>query len=215
MAIEILDEHEQSERVRAWLKDNGSNILTGVALGVALVAGWHWWQGTRSEHQVTAAVQFRALEDAVQAKQPDSVDAIAKSLQTGYKDTPYALLAALEAARIKLDGGDAKAALEALEQVDPSIHNPALAAVVALRAARLEMVLGEPAKALTRLERLDPAYATLADEARADALLQLGRTDEARSAYEKALTQIDSGSPLRATVEMKLQDLGVNPEPEA
>jgi len=209
MAIEILDEHEQSERVRVWLRNNGSNMLTGIALGVALVTGWHWWQGSRVEHRVTAAVQYRALVDAAGAKQADSVDAITKSLQAGFKDTPYALLAALEQARIKLDAGDHKAALEALSAVDLDKQDPALATIVSLRAARLEIALGEPDKALARLAHLDPAYAALADETRADALLALGRSDEARSAYEQALTRIDAGSPLRAAVEMKLRELGV------
>jgi predicted negative regulator of RcsB-dependent stress response len=215
MAIEILDEHEQSERVRAWLKDNGSNLITGIALGIALVAGWHWWQGSRQEHRITAAVQYRALVDAVGAKEADSVDAIAKSLQSGYKDSPYALMATMELARVKLDAGDQKAALQALSGIDLDDHDPALAAIVSLRAARLEIALGEPAKALARVERLAPAYAALADETRADALLALGRKDEARSAYEKALTQIDAGSPLRAAVDMKLRELGVSAEPEA
>lgn len=215
MAIEILDEHEQSERVRAWLKDNGSNVVTGIALGIALVAGWHWWQGSRMEHSATAAVQFRTLVDAAAAKQVDSVDAIAKSLGEGFKDTPYALLAAMQVARVKLDAGDRQAALDALSALDASGQNPALAALVALRAARLEIALGEPAKALSRLQQLDPAYASLADEARADALVALGRTDEARSAYEQALTRIDVNSPLRSVVEMKRDELGVTAGPEA
>lgn len=215
MAIEILDEHEQSERVRVWLKDNGSNMITGIALGIALVAGWHWWQGSRLEHRETAAVQFRALVDAASSKQTDSVDAIAKSLGSGFKDTPYAVLASMQVAHVKLDAGDLQGALDALSAVDLSAQDPALAAIVALRAARLEIALGEPAKALTRLQTLDPAYAGLADEARADALAALGRTDEARSAYQQALTRIDAGSPLRSAVEMKLHELGVSAGPEA
>ena len=29
------DEYEQGERVRAWLRNNGSSLITGIALGLA------------------------------------------------------------------------------------------------------------------------------------------------------------------------------------
>jgi predicted negative regulator of RcsB-dependent stress response len=58
MAIELMDEHEKGEHVRAWLRQNGSAIVTGVALGLAAIFGWQWWQGSQSEHRVTASIQY-------------------------------------------------------------------------------------------------------------------------------------------------------------
>lgn len=215
MAIEILDEHEQSERVRAWLKDNASNMLTGVALGVALIAGWHWWQNSRSEHQTTAAVQFATLSEAVAANQPDSVDAIAQSLRTEFADTPYALLAAMQLARVKLDAGEPQAARDALAAIDVSGQNPALAALATLRIARLDLVLAKPADALAGLQPISDDFGGLVDEARGDALAALARPADARAAYQKALTLLDAGSPVQRTVQMKLDNLGVAAKPEA
>ena len=54
MAIDdLLDEHEQSERVRNWLKNNGAGMIGGIALGLAVIFGWQWWQ----KHQVQQAEQ--------------------------------------------------------------------------------------------------------------------------------------------------------------
>ena len=40
MAIDdLLDEHEQSERVRSWLRKNGVSILAGVAIAIGRIAG--------------------------------------------------------------------------------------------------------------------------------------------------------------------------------
>lgn len=40
MAIDdLLDEHEQSERVRNWLKNNGAGMIGGIALGLAVIFG--------------------------------------------------------------------------------------------------------------------------------------------------------------------------------
>lgn len=44
MAIDdLLDEHEQGERVRTWLRDNAAGLIGGLALGLLLIWGWRWW----------------------------------------------------------------------------------------------------------------------------------------------------------------------------
>ena len=44
MAIDdLLDEHEQSERVLAWLRANGAGLIGGIGLGLAAIFGWKWW----------------------------------------------------------------------------------------------------------------------------------------------------------------------------
>ena len=41
MAIDdLLDEHEQGERVRTWLRKNALGILGGLARGIAAIYGW-------------------------------------------------------------------------------------------------------------------------------------------------------------------------------
>jgi len=46
MALDdLLDEHEQSERVRSWVRSNALGLIGGVALGLGAIAGWQWWQG--------------------------------------------------------------------------------------------------------------------------------------------------------------------------
>ncbi len=40
MALDdLLDEHEQSERVRDWLRQNALGMITGVALGLGAIVG--------------------------------------------------------------------------------------------------------------------------------------------------------------------------------
>ena len=62
MAIDdLLDEHEQSERVRSWLRNNGSGLLGGVALGLAVILGWQWWQHGKDQHRLDASSAYQAL----------------------------------------------------------------------------------------------------------------------------------------------------------
>ena len=63
MAIdELLDEREQGERVKAWLRDNSLGLIGGLVLGGALIFGWQYWK-TRS--QTLAMEQHAAYQAAV------------------------------------------------------------------------------------------------------------------------------------------------------
>jgi predicted negative regulator of RcsB-dependent stress response len=92
-----------------------------------------------------------------------------------------------------------------------------LTAVADLRRARIAVAQGKGEDALKLIEPLSKeAYAGLALEIRGDALKALGRDDEARQAYQDALTALDTGAPNRRIVEMKLTDLGGSvAQPEA
>jgi predicted negative regulator of RcsB-dependent stress response len=214
MALELMDEHEKGEHVRAWLRQNGGAIVIGVGLGLALIFGWQWWQRSQAQHRETAALQYQVLSDARERKEIDTVVAVADELARKYEDTPYAALAALQLADVKLTAGDDAAALAALQQVaELAKEDPALSALANLRRARVLLESGDAAAALALVEALpEKHYAGLAAELRGDALHALKRLDEAREAYRAALTELDTGAPTRRIVEMKLSDLGGAPE---
>lgn len=214
MALELMDEHEKGERVRAWLRQNGSAIVTGVALGLTLIFGWQWWQRSQVEHRVTAATQYQALSDALERKEADTVTAVADELAKNYADTPYAVLATLQVADQKLAAGDKAGAAQALEQAAKLSKEPALAALANLRRARVLLANGDAEGALKVAGELPKdLYTGLAAELRGDALLALKRDDEARDAYRDALTHLETGAPNRRIVEMKLTELGGAPAP--
>ena len=194
MAIELMDEHEKGEHVRAWLRQNGGAIIGGVAIGLGLIFGYQWWERSKIEHKLTAATNFQALADAVEAKDDATANALAKELSEKFGDTAYASLAALRVSGAKLQAGDMSTASGTLEDARKAAEEPALQALIDLRLARIK-----------------DAYAGLVAEARGDALYALDRKDDARVAYEDALTALDTGAPNRSLVEMKLADLGAAP----
>ena len=63
--MDQIDEYEQGERVRAWLRNNGSSLIGGVALGLACLGGWQWWQGQQANEKVQAAIEFSAFDKAL------------------------------------------------------------------------------------------------------------------------------------------------------
>ncbi len=205
MAIDdLLDEHEQSERVRTWLKNNGAGLLGGIALGLALIFGWKWW-GQHREQQAQAghgdyAAAVKAIAGTDLKAAQDKVVALRKQ-----GDSVYAQLAVLQLAQAQVKAGQADAALATLKSM------PAEAAMkpyADLHAARLLNDAGKPEDAIKLLSAYDSA---LALEVRGDALVLAGKREQARDSYLKALTSLDVASPQRRLVEVKLTNAGGTP----
>ncbi len=209
MAIEDLDEHEQGERVRKWLSQNGGSIILGIGVGIAGLAGWHYWEQAKRERTQAAQVEYQALVDA-EAKQDAA--AMAKSaaiLRQDFSGTPYGVFAALNQARDAVRKGDLAAAEEALLWArGVKIDLPALEELVAVRLAQVKLAQGQ-AQAVIDLLKDDASagFKGVVSELRGDALVVLGRVDDARLAYDDALSALDAGSPQRNFVEMKRDDL--------
>ncbi|QDH70080.1 YfgM family protein [Marilutibacter alkalisoli] len=203
MAIdEILDEHEQSERVLQWLRDNGVGLIGGIALGLAAIGGWKWWGIHQQQVKIEEADRYSIAVDAIDANAPNAAE-LAAGLQPGLLST----LAGLELAQSQVGAGETEAAIATLKGLGSD--DPALAAVINQRLARLQIEAGEAEAALALLADADSAGAL---EIRGDAEFALGRHDEARASYEKALAQMDVGSPLRRMLELKLTEVGGTPD---
>ena len=217
MAIDDQEEYEQGEQVRIWLRNNGSSVIGGIAVGLALIAGWQWWQRKQEMQGQDAAAAYAVLSDTVHDHGDEKrIAALASALHADYAKTTYATLASLTVAAHQVELGDGKAALATLDAAAHS-PDPALAALVRLRAARVLLTLGRPEDALKRLEaKTDPAFAAVAGEIRGDAERALGRLDAARQDYLDALAHMPPEAPNRILLEMKLADIGgVAPKPEA
>ncbi|HVI26596.1 MAG TPA: tetratricopeptide repeat protein [Xanthomonadaceae bacterium] len=209
MAIDdLLDEHEQGERVRQWLRDNGAGLIGGVLIGLAAIGGWQWWQKQQAQQRVEIAGRYAAVGHSIDAKKLDEAQAQVAKLPQGV----YAALAALDLAKAQLEAGKRDAAIATLRNA--KIEDPALAAVANTRLAQLLVDAGKARDALALL----PADSTNAaiQQVRGDALFALGQAAQARDAYQKALTHMDVAAPQRRLVELKLSQAGGMPaKPEA
>lgn len=212
-----MDEHEQGERVRSWLRQNGGAILGGIGIGLVAIFGWQWWQHSKAQHRLDAATIYQALEDAAEENNSELLDRLANELGDRYGDTLYGPMGLLQQADQKLEAGDLDAAAAALKRAAELSKDSAVAGLAKLRLAQVELAAGKAEEALARLDSINKGdYAGLAAEIRGDALLALGRNEDAIAAYRDALTNLDTGAPNRGIVMMKLTDLGAASEaPEA
>jgi len=209
--VELRTEEEQIEAIKSWWKKNGSSLLIGIALALAIVFGWQAWQNHQSEQRAQAANQFGALlnayVDPADETSAETVEYLAKTLREDFDDTAYAIYGNLLLARQKMDAGDTSAAVDALQwAMERAKEYPALSLVVRYRLAKAQFADGQKDAALATLEAAGEtgAFAALYSELKGDILLAKGDTDAARAAYLAARQQGSS-----ALLELKLSDLGV------
>lgn len=200
---ELLDEHEQGERVRTWLKQNSLGLLGGLALGLALIWGGRWWIQEAHEKRVALGESYSSVVESLKAGDRDKARQLAGTLA----GTAYAPLVALDLAKAQVEAGEQAEAIATLRAADSA--EPALAAVIQHRLARL----------LIDADKADEALALLADaddpaalETRGDARHAKGEVDQAREDYEQALRKLDPAAPQRRLLELKLTQTGGSPE---
>ncbi len=203
MAIdELLDEHEQGERVRGWIRRNAAGVIGGIVLGLGVVGGWQYWQKRQDAERALAGARYQAALKSVAGEgAPKSTAQF-----TALKDTAYGTLASLALAKSQVDGGQRDAAIATLRAAPRA--DAGMNAVVDQRLARLLVDAGKPEEAI---KVLASATGTGALETRGDAELAAGKRDAARASYTKALATAEVGSPQRRLLELKLSDAGGAP----
>ena len=202
MAIDdLLDEHEQSERVRGWLRKNGVSIIAGVAIAIGGIAGWQWWQKQQGNELANANVQYQVVLKQLQDKKLDEAAKGVKALEGG-KSSLYADLAAMQLAKAQVDAGKNDEALATLRGIQAE---PEFKTAIDQRIARLLIAGGKSDEAI---KQLGTASDSASLEIHGDALMAAGKRDEARGQYEKALKTLDVAAPQRRLLEIKVMEAG-------
>jgi predicted negative regulator of RcsB-dependent stress response len=209
MAFEDYDEYEQGEQVRKWIRENGIAVVVGVVLALALIFGWRQWQAHKANREIQASSQFAVIQNAVQADNRQAMAAALGDLQQDYADTAYATLGSAAVAEYYVGKNNLKPAAQNLQWAVSHSKQPALKSLFTLRLARVLIAQDQAQQALTELGGVPSSdYGALSAELRGDALLKLGKSDEARSAYQQAMAKLDKDdAPARHALQMKLDNL--------
>jgi predicted negative regulator of RcsB-dependent stress response len=207
-----LEEQEQLAQFKAWWQKWGNTVLTAVTVVLLGFAGWNGWRWYQADQAKSAAAVYAQIEQAIAARDAAKVQTLATSLREHYGRTTYAVIAALQAARLNADVGDyAKAAEQLRWVIDKSGHDE-LTMIARVRLAGVLLDDKKYDEALQALAFEPPAtYATTVLDRRGDVLAAQNKTDEARAAYADALAKADEQHPLRAIIQLKLDALPAAP----
>lgn len=200
-------EEQQVEALKKWWKDNGSSIITGVLLGLALLFGGKSWFAYQERVAENASNLYATMLVALDNDEEAVVNEKAGTLIADYSGTPYAALAALALAKLKLERGELEAAHAQLQWALDNTGSDVLREIVRLRLARVMLAEEDPAAAQALLDQeagqAAGAFAPLYRELRGDIEAARGNPAAARAAYEQALADMPPDFPGRALVELR------------
>jgi predicted negative regulator of RcsB-dependent stress response len=210
MSFDVYDDYEQGERVQQWLRRNGVSIAVGIALGLVLIFGWQQWKSHRAGHEQAAAGEYAALQAAVAQNRANEIDLRTETLLKDYSDTAWSVFAAGERAQRNVMAGQLDKASGDLDWAVAHAKDDALKTLTQVRVAQLKLAQGKPQDAISALDTMPgKSFVAIAQELRGDALVKLGRHDDARKAYEAAIAAMGDSAPQRGVVQTKLDDLAV------
>lgn len=206
-----MTEEEQIAQMKDWWQRNGKPLLTGGALALALVFGWQAWQQHQgNQAQGASALYQQLLETSLTSSgEPDvgKVTELAGKLKGEFGGSHYAQYASLFVAKLAVESDKLD---DAVAELKPLLDKPADATIEELARQRLARVLAAQDKAEEGLKLLDgnagKAWQASREELKGDLLVQLGRSDEAHAAYQKAKEALAEDAAVGG-LQMKLDDL--------
>jgi predicted negative regulator of RcsB-dependent stress response len=209
MAALDLQEQEQVDAFKAWWKDNGKWLLIALAVAVSGFAAMQGWQFYKEKKMAEASTLYVELEKQLTSNDPKRINDAEQAVIDKFGSTAYAPRAALLAAQVNIQNKDITRAKSQLEWVIQHADETGLQNLARLK---LASVLLDEKKYAEALKLLDAKHAEsftgLYTDLKGDVLNAQGKTDEARAAYQLALSKTDAQSKYRILIQMKLDALG-------
>jgi predicted negative regulator of RcsB-dependent stress response len=210
MAFDAYDDYEQGERVQQWLRQNGLSIAIGIVMGLVAIFGWQQWRNHNATREMEASNLYQQLQTALASGKAGEAGQLADRLEKDYAKSTYAVLAASDSAQRQVEDKQLDKALASLQWARNHVGDNPLKPLIELRTAKVQMAAGKASDALTTLDGVAATgYEALRQELRGDALVKLGRAEDARKAYRAALAAMGEDAPQRAALQLKLDDLAV------
>ena len=211
---DLLSEKEQIEQIRSWWSEYGGYVIGGLGLGIAVLAGYNYYQSSKLEAQLEGSAMYESLTQHVVSGSLEEAEVVASELGEKYADTSYAAQAKLAMARLYMDKNRDQDAIDVLTELLASPADEATRNVARARLARLLAYQGKSQEVVDLLEGQESeAFAAIYNELLGDAYYALGRIEDAQAAYQRVLLDpIAQATVDQQLVQWKALDL---PEPEA
>jgi predicted negative regulator of RcsB-dependent stress response len=209
MSMDANETDEQRlEHIKDWWKENASSVITGLLLGLALLFGAKSWFAYQDRKAEEASNIYATMMSALSRGEEGLVNDRAGVLIGEYSSTPYATLAALALAKVKLEQGVPEAAHAQLQWALDNSGSEALRPLLRLRMARVMVAEGNPDGAQAQLAQIPTgsAFAPLVNELQGDIHAARGANDEARAEYEIALAALPPESAEYRLLQLKYEN---------
>lgn len=215
---ELRTEEEQLELIKNWWKQNGTSLLLGIGVAVAIVFGWKTWNANKDAQAANASALYENISTVLSAPEIDeaqktSVRHLGQQLKDEYESSAYAPMAAMLLARVAVEENNLALAKDELNYVvSNESSDEALKQLAQLRLARIAISEGQlqAAKAALDSTQVEAVYQGLYYELKGDLSLAENDLSAARLAYTEAMERVDPQS--RSLIKLKLDDIAEGAE---
>ena len=154
---ELYDTHEQGERVKSWLRENGSAIIMGLVLAFGLMFGFKQWQAWQTSERQQASAEYQVMASLLEASNMDAAVSNYEVLKAEYSKSAYTSMAALRMAKARLNAGQLDLAARDLEYAMENAEPAPVRIIARERLARLNLSQGDTDAALKLLNEAPSA----------------------------------------------------------
>ena len=218
------------------LQQYGSYIVTAILLALAAYFGWTYWQNNHARVDTVAADHYadiqRLNEEVSLASQNPDLEAEARAsltesrkkldkdidaLVSTHGNSVYAWQALMIKARQQVDSDDFKGAGETFKKaLAIDLGDAGLQAITRLRYAKTLLAAGDADAALAEANSDMPSsFEASQQELLGDIYLAQDNKDAAIKSYNNAWELLRSRQETRAVLALKMESLGIVPEPIA
>ena len=209
MATFDLDEQEQLDALQQFWRSYGRIVMAVVLAVVVGFGSTKWWEYQNRTEAQSASATFNKLEAVQTVEDIDLISSLSEEIISEYGDTYYADLARLNLAKTEVDVGNSDEAIKLLRGVVDDSRDSSLVALARLRLAALYVMTEQFDLAMSALDGdADAAMSGLFADIRGDIYAAQGLYDEARGAYQEALSLLQEGNPWVDIVQIKIDSLG-------
>lgn len=206
------------------LKQAAGYIIGAILLALAGYFGWTYFQNSGMKEDTVAADKYAAIEktnDELMGQPEGNADVSKKlnadidKLVAEHGNTVYAWQALMIKSRNAVDANDMKTATEALKKaLEIDLKDPGLHSITQLRYATVLMADGNVDEALTQASKDVPvAFEASQQELLGDIYSAKKDKEKALRAYQNAWSLLSKRHEERPFLRLKLENLGINPEP--
>lgn len=203
--IQDLTDKEQIELIKKWWNQYGKIALIAIIVGLAIGFGWRYWRQHKIVQAENASMVYEQLQDAAAQKQFAKTAPLAQKLIKDYRDTPYASMGALIAARDAVLQNNLQLALTKLQWIINNTKSNSLKQIARLRSARILLAQKKYQAAINTLKTVDdPVYRPLINSVKGDIYHAMGKTAQANQFYHAAQSGFEADGILDPFLNMKM-----------
>jgi predicted negative regulator of RcsB-dependent stress response len=193
-------EEQQIEAVKKFWRENGIAIVVGAVVGLGGLWGWRAYSDKLLEKKEVASQAYQEMQETLGSDDANITpikDFIEQNSESG-----YAVLAALQVAKVAVERSDYDEAASQLKWAAENSQDKNVGDIAYLRLARVELQLGKHQEALNTLAELqDGTFIGVRKEVEGDIYAAMGSIDKAKAAYISAIEVNSAGNGLQMKID--------------